>query len=143
MARRSPAWRVSRGVGLSPVQWAPSIEVFERDSQLVIRADLPGLSKDDVNIELTDDVLTIAGERREEREETREGYRHSERRYGRFSRGIPLPASTNAEDVRASFQNGVLEVTMPAPQREQRGRRIEIQEGVGTAQSSGDQPTTA
>jgi HSP20 family protein len=141
--RRWSAPRLARGLGLSQIQWSPSMEILERDNELVIRADLPGLSKDDINVEVTDDMLTIAGERREERDETREGYRHSERRYGRFSRSFPLPEGINAEDVKAAFQNGVLEVTMPAPKREQRGRRIEIQEGAGeSARPSSEQPKT-
>lgn len=136
--RRRGAPRVGHGFGFSPAQWAPPIEVLERDDRLVVRAELPGLSKDDIKVEVTDDVLTIAGERREEREETREGYRHSERRYGRFSRSVPLPEGVSPEDVRCTFQNGVLEITMPAPQRERRGRRIEIHEG--RTQPSGEQP---
>jgi HSP20 family protein len=132
------------GLGVSSAQWVPPIEIVERDHQLVIRADLPGLSKDDVKVEVMDDMLTIAGERREEHEETREGYRHSERHYGRFFRSIPLPEGVNAEDVRATFHNGVLEITMPAPQHEQKGRRIEVQEGAsGGAQPSGEQAKTA
>jgi len=118
-----------RGLGFLPAQWAPPIEVLERDHQLVVRAELPGLSKDDVKVEVMDDMLTIAGERRDEHEENRQGYRHSERRYGRFFRRLPLPEGVKAEDIRATFQNGVLEITMPAPQPEPRGRRIEVQEG--------------
>jgi HSP20 family protein len=142
-----------RGLGFPQAQWAPPIEIFERDNQLVVRADLnqlvvradlPGLSKDDIEIETTDNMLTIAGERREEREETRGGYRHSERRYGRFSRSISLPEGVNAEDVRAAFENRVLEITVPMPQRERREQRIAIQEGPsGGAQPSGAQPKTA
>lgn len=88
-------------------------------------------------------MLTVAGERWEERNENREGYRHTERRYGRFARSFPLPEGVNAENVKATFQNGVLEVTMPAPKHQQRGRRIEIQEGRSdAAQPSGEQSTT-
>ncbi len=143
-ARRRLVPRFGRGVGFPQTQWVPPIEVLERDDQLVVRADLPGLSKEDVKVEVTDDLLTVAGERREERDETREGYRHSERRYGRFSRSVPLPEGISPEDVRCTFQNGVLEITMPAPQREQRSRRIEIQGAPdGGAQPSGEQPKTA
>jgi HSP20 family protein len=132
-----------RGLGFPQAQWAPPIEIFERDNQLVVRADLPGLSKDDIGIEITDNMLAIAGERREEREETRGGYRHSERRYGHFSRSISLPEGVNAEDVRTAFENGVLEITIPMPQRERREQRIAIQEGSsGGAQPSGAQPKT-
>jgi HSP20 family protein len=139
----APRRRGAPGFGFPQAQWAPPIEVLERDDKLVVRAELPGLSKDDVKVEVTDDLLTIEGERREEREETREGYRHSERRYGRFSRSLPLPEGVSPEDVRCTFQNGVLEVTMPAPQVEKRGRRIEIQEASdGEARPSGEQPKT-
>ena len=133
------------GPGGMQVQWVPPIEVLEREGQLVIRAELPGLSPKDVTIEVIDDMLTITGERREEHEESREGYRHSERRYGRFLRSIPLPEGVKAEEVQAKFQNGVLEVTLPVPQHEQRGRRIEIQEGSskGTQQSGPHQAQSA
>jgi HSP20 family protein len=143
-ARSRLAPRGGHGFGFPQGQWAPPIEVLERDDRLVVRAELPGLSKDDVNVEVTDDLLTIAGERWEEREETGEGYRHSERRYGRFSRSVPLPEGVSPEDVRCTFQNGVLEITMPAPQRVGRNRRIEIQGAPdGGAQPSGEQTKTA
>jgi HSP20 family protein len=138
--RRRLAPRGGHGFGFPQAEWVPPIEVLERDHSLVVRAELPGLSKDDVKVEVTDDLLTIAGERREEREETQEGYRHSERCYGRFSRSVPLPDGVSPEDVRCTFQNGVLEITMPAPQRVERGRRIEIQGAPdGEVQSSGEQ----
>jgi HSP20 family protein len=110
--------------------WSPQIETFEREGQLVIRADLPGLKKDDVNVEMTDDAITISGERRDENEERREGYYRSERSYGSFFRSIPLPEGVNAEDANATFNNGVLEITMQAPQLQSRGRRLEIKEGA-------------
>ena len=118
--------------------WSPQVEVFERGGQLVVRADLPGLTKDDINIDITDDTLTIRGERREEREEDEEGYYRTERSYGSFYRSIPLPEGVNAENANATFRNGVLEVTMEAPQRESRSRRLEIREGTET----GEQPPT-
>jgi len=109
--------------------WSPQVEVFKREGQLVVRADLPGMTKDDINIEVTDDALVLRGERRQEREENEEGYYRSERSYGSFYRQIPLPEGTNAEDANATFRDGLLEITMPAPQRaEQRSRRLEIKE---------------
>jgi HSP20 family protein len=110
--------------------WSPQIETFEREGQLVIRADLPGLKKDDVNVEITDHAITISGERRDEDEERREGYYRSERSYGSFFRSIPLPEGVNAEDANATFNNGVLEITMQAPQVQSRGRRLEIKEAA-------------
>ena len=117
--------------------WSPQIETFEREGQLVIRADLPGLKKDDVNVEITDDAITISGERRNEDEERREGYYRSERSYGSFFRSIPLPQGVNAEEANATFNNGVLEITMEAPQLQSRGRRLEIKEGGGSEQTRG------
>lgn len=113
--------------------WSPQVEVFKRGGQLVVRADLPGMTKDDVNIEVTDDALIIRGERREEREEDEEGYYHSERSYGSFFRQIPLPEGANAENAQATFRDGVLEITMEAPQRQSRSRRLEIREGTEAA----------
>lgn len=107
--------------------WTPQVEMFERDGELVLRADLPGLSKDDVKVELADNAVTIEGERRAEREEKHEGFYRSERSYGKFYRRMPLPQSVNTDDARASFHDGVLEVTMPAPKAEAKTvRELEI-----------------
>ncbi len=109
--------------------WSPQVEMFERDNQLVVRADLAGLTRDDINVELSDKGITIEGERKSEHEEKREGYYRSERSYGKFYRRIPVPEGVNAEHAKATFNNGVLEVTMPAPKREERkARRLEISE---------------
>lgn len=96
--------------------WAPAIETFRRGDRLVIRADLPGLSKNDVKVEVEGSLLSISGERHNEREENREDYYRSERAYGRFYRAIPLPDGIQADDCNASFRDGVLEVTLAAPQ---------------------------
>jgi HSP20 family protein len=109
--------------------WSPQVEVFERGGQLVVRADLPGLTKEDVKVEVTDGALTISGERRQEQEERGEGFYRSERSYGSFYRQIPLPEGVNADDAQATFRGGVLEISMRAPQRRPRGRRLEIKEG--------------
>ncbi|HKE82306.1 MAG TPA: Hsp20/alpha crystallin family protein [Vicinamibacterales bacterium] len=101
----------------------------------MVRADLPGLKKDDVNVELTDDAITIRGERREEKQEEREGFWRSEREYGQFHRSIPLPEGVIAESAEATFNNGVLEVSMQAaPEEANRGRKIEIKEKSGSEQ---------
>lgn len=108
--------------------WSPEVEVFERNGQLIVRADLPGLNRDNVKVDIVDDALIIQGERQQEHEENEGGYYRSERNYGSFYRSIPLPEGIEDNDVKANFRDGVLEVTMPAPQRHQRGRRIEIGE---------------
>jgi HSP20 family protein len=109
--------------------WLPQVEAFEREGKLIVRADLPGLTKDDINVDITDDAIKIRGERRQEKEENEEGYYRSERSYGSFYREIPLPSGVNREEANASFRNGVLEIIMPAPARQSGSRRIEIGEG--------------
>jgi HSP20 family protein len=114
--------------------WSPQVEVMERDGQLVIRADLPGLNKDDVKIELRDDAVIIRGERQQEHEEQREGYYRSERSYGSFYRQVPLPKGVNTENATATFRDGVLEITMQAPKREPSSRLLEIQDAQAAGQ---------
>ena len=106
--------------------WLPQVESFEREGKLIVRADLPGLSEDDINVDITHDAIKIRGERRQEKEEDEEGYYRSERSYGSFYREIPLPSGVNRDEAKASFNNGVLEITMPALARQSGSRRIEI-----------------
>lgn len=108
--------------------WAPEIETYQKGDQLVIKADLPGLSKNDLSIDVTDNAVTIQGERKAEHKDEREGYYRSERSYGSFCRVIPLPTGAITEQAKANFRDGVLEITMPAPPAS-KGRRIEIGEG--------------
>lgn len=108
--------------------WTPEVEVFERDGHLTVRTDLPGLKKEDVKVEVADGALTISGERRDEKEEKGEGFYRTERTYGTFFRRIPLPEGAKAEEAEATFKDGVLEVSMPAPKREPAGRKLEIKE---------------
>ena len=110
-------------------KWMPPMEVVQRENQLIICTDLPGVRIEDVQIEIDQDRLTIDGERRENRQQAQvPGYRRSERCYGRFHRTIPLPAGADADSARASMRDGVLEITMPMPaSTERRGRRLDIQ----------------
>lgn len=110
------------------VEWAPQIEVLQNNGHFKVRADLPGLTKNDVKVEVTDDLLTISGERKEEKEEKREGFYRSERNYGSFYRQIPLPEGARTENAAATFQNGVLEITIPAPKVAVPTRKLEIKE---------------
>jgi HSP20 family protein len=87
--------------------------------------DLPGLKRDDVKVELTEGLLTISGERKEEKEEKREGYYRSERSYGSFFRQIPLPEGAKTDTAKAEFNDGVLEITMQAPAREPQKRLLD------------------
>jgi HSP20 family protein len=123
----------------SRTMFAPAVEMSERGGKLIVCVDLPGLSKDDVQVEITDDLLTIEGERRAEREERQEGFWHSERHYGMFRRQIPLPEGIQTEQATATFKDGVLEIALPAPQRQTHGRRIDIQGSTSSGQ--GQQPS--
>ncbi len=118
-----------RGVGALATAWSPRIDVVERDGQLVVHAELPGMSKEDVKVEVTDGMLTIEGERKEEKKEERHGYNYSECRYGSFYRCIPLPEGADTSKATAQFRKGVLEVTMPtAPRPAQKQHRVEVRE---------------
>ncbi|HXE79646.1 MAG TPA: Hsp20/alpha crystallin family protein [Vicinamibacterales bacterium] len=110
-------------------EWTPPIEMFQKGDKLVIRTELPGIRKEDVSVEVADDMVTIQGERREEHKEEREGFYRSELSYGSFYRSIPLPEGAIAESAEATFKDGVLEITMQAPPHEVgRARRLEIKE---------------
>jgi HSP20 family protein len=118
-------------------RWAPAVDLLEREDSLVLKADLPGLTEDDVQIELRDNVLTIAGERKAEHEDQKNGYYRVERSFGRFARSLQLPEGVDADRISASFHNGVLEVTIPKPE-ERQPRRIEIaaQSSNGTVEGT-------
>jgi len=107
--------------------WAPQIEVLEKGNNLVIRADLPGLSREDVDVEIEEDSLIIRGERHSDVEDEGEGYYRSERSYGSFYRAIPLPDGIDPSACNATFKDGVLEVTLPKPaQQPSRARKIDV-----------------
>ncbi len=102
--------------------WAPQIELYEKDGKLLLHADLPGLSKDDVHCEIRDNVLILEGERKQQQELG--GW--SERSYGNFFRSIPLPENVNPDTAKASFKDGVLEITLDAPKKAEQGKKIAI-----------------
>jgi HSP20 family protein len=111
-------------------RWMPAMDLLETDEDFVLRADLPGMSEDDVSIELEDNVLTLSGERKAEHEEKREGFYRVERASGAFSRSLTLPKGVDAEAVNASFDRGVLEVRIPKPEQ-RKPRKITIGAGEG------------
>jgi HSP20 family protein len=99
----------------APFDWYPDLELFERDNRFVARFDLPGLKKEQINVEATDGALTVFGERKEESKEEKPEWYRSERTYGSFLRTIPLPEGVKPADVAATFADGVLEVSYPLP----------------------------
>lgn len=108
-----------------PQHWVPPMDLVEADDHFLLRADLPGLTESDVNIEIRDNTLTISGERRAEHEQRERGWYRVERQFGKFSRALTLPEGVNADAVEASFDHGVLEVRIPKPE-ERKPRRIAI-----------------
>ena len=117
--------RSSGGGGM----WTPAVEVSQRGNNFVVCAELPGLNKDDVHVEATDDQLIIEGERKQEHSGEEGGVHRTERRYGHFYRAIPLPENAKSEKANARFNNGVLEVTIPVDEQKSNRRRIPLESG--------------
>lgn len=118
--------RELREQGLERGMWAPAIEVRERDNQVQICAELPGLTKDDVKVEFTDDGIVLEGEKRREQEREEGGVHRSERSYGHFYRLIPMPEGAEPEKAKADFKNGVLTVQVPLSEQKRKARQIPI-----------------
>ena len=117
-----------------PIGWFPAMEIVEKDDALVVTAELPGVKKDDVDITVEDGVLTIRGEKKEEKEEKKDEkdnkYHMWERKYGSFQRSFTLPNEVEAEKIAAKFDNGILTVTLPKTEKAKvQGRKIPIAVG--------------
>jgi HSP20 family protein len=113
------------GDGGTVRRWMPAMDLVESEDHFVLRADLPGMSQDEVSIELEDGTLTVSGERKTDHEVGREGYVRVERGFGAFSRSLTLPRGVDPAAVTASFDRGVLEIRIPKPEA-RKPRRIEI-----------------
>jgi len=131
--------RVFRGLtpSVETEAWAPAIDIHESNGILSVTAELPGLKKDEVKVEVTDDALIIEGERKREHKEDREGYHRLERSYGRFYRAIPLPEGAKTDQVKAELSDGILKVALPVPEVKKHVRQISVEEGAKS------KPTTA
>ena len=115
-------------------RWIPAMDLAETEDHLVLRGDLPGMTEDDVDIEIKDGVLTVSGERKTDHEEKGEGYHRVERAFGSFSRSLSLPQGVDPGKIEAKFDNGVLEVRIPKP-AEAKPTRVEI--GKGSLEGTG------
>ena len=113
--------------GLQPLaaEFAPAVDVKETDTQVVVKAEVPGIEAKDINISVTGDVLTIKGEKKSEREEKEENYHIVERSYGSFSRSLALPGAVKLDKIEAKYDKGVLTVTCPKKE-EVKPKAIEI-----------------
>jgi len=112
--------------GISASTWAPAVDIYETPETIVMKADLPGLTREDVEIEIRDDTLTIRGERRFAKDVQQENYLRIERAYGTFQRSFTLPTSVRQEQIRASFRDGVLELLLPKAE-EAKPKKIAIE----------------
>jgi HSP20 family protein len=106
-------------------RWIPPMDLVEADDHFVLKADLPGLSEQDISIEVRDNALTISGERKAEHEKRERGWYRVERSFGRFSRSLTLPEGVDPDSISAGFDRGVLQVTIPKPEQ-RKPRRIAI-----------------
>jgi HSP20 family protein len=111
---------------LTQANWVPPVDVFETaQHELVLKAELPGVKKEDIDLKVENSTLTIRGERKREVETKEEGYHRVERSYGNFARSFTLPSTVNAEGVKADYRDGVLTVTLPA-REEAKPRQVQI-----------------
>jgi len=106
-------------------KWAPAVDIEEKDGKYLLKADLPGLKKEDIHLELHDGYLTLKGERKSEHEEKKENYHRMERTYGSFQRSFRVPESVTEKDIKAKYHDGVLEMTIPAP-KEEKPKAIDV-----------------
>ena len=128
MDRAFQQFGMQRGEG-NRIGWSPAVEVSESDGKYKVCAELPGLSPNDVKVEVAENALLIQGERKIDHEEEERGMHRTERQYGSFYRSIPLPEGADVEHANAKFQDGLLEVTIPVPQQNQQRRSIPIEGG--------------
>ena len=105
--------RVDDEEGLTASTWSPAVDIFETADSIVLKAELPGVSRENIDIQVRDNTLTLKGERKFEREVKDENYLRIERSYGAFQRGFSLPAVIQQDKIKATFKDGVLEVSMP------------------------------
>ena len=120
--------RMFRGEGSTTQleSWAPRMDVEQCGGNLVVSAELPGLKREDVKVEVTDDNLTIQGERKQEHKEDHEGFHRWERNYGRFYRSIALPDGAKIDQIKAELKDGVLKVSIPVPESAKKPRQIPV-----------------
>lgn len=103
----------SKGIGSLAEAWSPAVDIYDSKDNLLVKADMPGLNKDEIDISIEDDVLVLRGGKKEEQEKKDKGFVRKERFYGSFYRAISLPTKVEAGKVKANYKNGVLEIVLP------------------------------
>lgn len=127
---RTPFFR--RGMEIEPIEeyeraWSPACDVYETDKEIVVKANLPGVSKDNVEVIVTEDAITIKGQAKEETEVKEKNYYRRELNYGAFQRVIPLPLAVKSDEAKATFKDGILEIRVPKQEVSPKGRKINIE----------------
>ena|SRR5215472_5393014 len=115
---------------LEPEVWSPAVDVQQCNGAFTLTAELPGLKKDEVKVEVSDDALIIEGDRKREHKEDHEGYHRWERTYGHFYRSIPLPEGAKTDQVKAELQEGVLKITVPVLDMKKQSRHVPVEIGA-------------
>ncbi len=105
--------------------WHPMVDIFEENDQIVVKADLPGVKKEDISIDVENRILTLKGERLQENETKDDNFFRRERSFGSFQRSFTLPADIKTEDIKAEFKEGILRIEIPMPE-EKKAKKIEI-----------------
>ena len=113
------------GFGTGEREWMPPFDIFETEGEIIVKAELPGMKVEDIDITLTDGLLTIKGERKMEKEDKRENYHRIERQFGSFSRSLNLGVNVKADGIDAGYKDGVLTVTLPKAE-EDKPKKIEV-----------------
>ena len=119
------AWPRASEADFGLTQWNPAVDIYDNEESIVIKAELPGVEKKDIAIDLKDNVLSLRGERTYENEVKEDNYYRKERAYGKFSRAFTLPAGMNPETIKADYKDGVLTVTIPKPE-EKKPKQITV-----------------
>jgi len=105
--------------------WNPAVDLYEKDDYFMIKAELPGVDKNDINIDLKDRLLTLSGERTHDKEVNEQNYYRRERSYGKFQRTFTLPADVDSDQIKAEFKDGVLQIEIPKPE-EKKAKKVTI-----------------
>lgn len=120
--------RAFRGAPSKLEPWTPAVDVQQCSGNLIVTAELPGLKKEEVKVELTDDEVVIKGERKSEHKDDHEGFHSFERSYGRFYRSIPLPEGAKADLAKAELTDGVLKISVPVPEVKKQVRQVPVEQ---------------
>ena len=120
-----PFFRSGDDDELSLGTWSPAVDMFDDDDKIVIKAELPGMEKKDISVDIDNQVLTLSGERNYDNEVKEENYYRRERSYGKFQRAFTLPADVDSDKIKAEFKDGVLQVEVPKPE-EQKPKQVTI-----------------